>query len=128
MATCSGLTPHQIGRISEYLVRLCYQLRGYRLLHSNWQVRGGELDLVVTRGSRIVFVEVRGRTRGGLVGAIDSFTEQKRRCFQRCVTYYLHRHPGHPPEVRLDFAAVTWTRIRPRIHVVRAIEYVGVEG
>ncbi len=95
-------------------------------MRSNWRVRGGELDLVLTRGPRIVFVEVRGRTQGGLVCALDSFNHRKRRYFQRCVTYYLHRYPGHPPEVRLDFAAVTWTKWCPRIRIVKAIESVDV--
>ena len=128
MATGAGLTPYRIGRISEYLIRLCYQARGYRLIHANWRVRGGELDLVLRRGTRIVFVEVRGRTHGGLVCALDSFTDRKRLYFQRCVTFYLHRHPGHPPDVRLDFAAVTWKQWCPCIRIVKAIAFIDVRG
>ena len=34
-----------------------YRLRGYRILGSNVRVGGGELDLIVRRGGRLVFVE-----------------------------------------------------------------------
>jgi Holliday junction resolvase-like predicted endonuclease len=36
-----------------------YRLRGYRVLGANVRAGGNELDLVVRRGSHLVFVEVR---------------------------------------------------------------------
>ena len=51
-----------------------YRLRGYRILGANVRAGGHELDLVVRRGSRLVFVEVKERARdgyGGAVGAVD---------------------------------------------------------
>ena len=51
-----------------------YRLRGYRILGTNVRSGGYELDLIVRRGRRLVFVEVKERARdlfGGGVGAVN---------------------------------------------------------
>ena len=40
-----------------------YRLRGYRILGANVRAGGYELDLIVRRGARLVFVEVKERAR-----------------------------------------------------------------
>ena len=42
-----------------------YRLRGYRILGANVWAGGYELDLIVRRGRRLVFCEVKGKTGGG---------------------------------------------------------------
>jgi len=57
-----------------------YRLRGYRILGTNVLAGRNELDLIVRRGSRLTFVEVkqrRGKGFGGAVGAVDA--EKRRR-------------------------------------------------
>ena len=57
-----------------------YRLRGYRILGTNVRSGGYELDLIVRRGRRLVFVEVKERARdlfGGGVGAVNA--EKRRR-------------------------------------------------
>ena len=122
MAARRRLIARCMGRLSEYIIRLCYQSRGYQLRDSNWQIRGGELDLVLTRGEQIVFVEVRARSRGGLVSAVESFDHRKRFHFERCIRSYLHLERCDLPHVRMDLAAVTWSGVYPQIEVVRDVE------
>ena len=81
-------------------------------------MRGGELDLVLTKHSQIVFVEVRARRGRGLVSALDSFHHQKRYYFERCALHYLHRHGLLAEHARMDFAAVTWVGLRPHVDVI----------
>ncbi|MEJ7652506.1 MAG: YraN family protein [Chloroflexia bacterium] len=42
--------------------------KGYELLETNWRCPGGELDLILTHGEAVVFVEVRTR-RGERAGS-----------------------------------------------------------
>ncbi len=57
----------RLGRIGERRALLYLRLRGYRLLERNARTRAGEIDLVVRRGRRVAFVEVKTRqqTRRG---------------------------------------------------------------
>ena len=121
MASRSRLTAHHIGQLSEWIVNLCYRARGYRVLDSNWRVRGGELDLVLSKAQKVIFVEVRSRRNQGLVSALDSFDQRKRFHFERCALYYLHRHGLTPTNARMDLAAVTWKGLCPRIEVIKNV-------
>jgi putative endonuclease len=49
------------GRAAERRARLHYRLRGYRVLATNAWVGGYELDLVLRRGRRLVFCEVKAK-------------------------------------------------------------------
>jgi Holliday junction resolvase-like predicted endonuclease len=40
-----------------------YRLRGYRILGANVHAGGYEIDLIARRGTRLVFVEVKERSR-----------------------------------------------------------------
>ena len=47
------------GRAAERRVAWYYRLRGYRILARNVRAGGVELDLIVRRGQRLVFCEVK---------------------------------------------------------------------
>src|SRR4051794_35174290 len=50
------------GRIAERRARLHYRVRGYRVLGANVWAGGYELDLVMRRGRRVVFCEVKAKS------------------------------------------------------------------
>ena len=85
-----------------------YRLRGYRILGANVQAGGHELDLVVRRGRRLVFVEVKERARdtyGGGVGAVDG---EKRRRVRKAAASWLQAHPETAElEIGFEVAAIT---------------------
>lgn len=89
-----------------------YRLRGYRILGANVRSGGYELDLIVRRGQRLVFVEVKERARdlfGGGVGAVDA---EKRRRVRRAAASWLQAHPESAElEIRFEVAAVTDGRV-----------------
>ena len=83
-----------------------YRLRGYRILGTNVLAGRNELDLIVRRGSRLTFVEVkqrRGKGFGGAVGAVDA---EKRRRVRRAARVWLSRNP-QPDYVQVGFEVVT---------------------
>src|SRR5262245_36466004 len=65
------------GRAAERLARLHYRLRGYRLLASNVWAGGYELDLVLRRGGRLVFCEVKAKSGPGFGDPLEMITLEK---------------------------------------------------
>lgn len=70
---------------------------GYRLLERNFRTRFGELDIVATRGDRLVFCEVRARVRAppaGVSMALESIGPEKRRRLRAMARQWLAARPG----------------------------------
>ncbi|WP_407524743.1 YraN family protein [Methylobacterium oryzisoli] len=104
---------------AERLALLALMLKGYRPLARRFAAAGGEVDLVMRRGSVVAFVEVKARpTLDEAFSAIDA---RKRRAFSRAVRAWLTRHPGAVAlTLRADAVFVApgrWPR-----HVVSAFE------
>jgi putative endonuclease len=91
---------------------LHYRLRGYRLLDANARVGRYELDLVLRRGSTLLFVEVKekaGRTFGHPLEMID---EEKVRRVHTAAAGWLAAHPQHRDlSVSLEAAGVFGRRV-----------------
>lgn len=54
-----GAVGYQKGLSAEDQVARFYQSLGHELLHMRWRGRGGEIDLIFSKGDEIVFVEVK---------------------------------------------------------------------
>ena len=89
-----------------------YRLRGYRVLGANVRAGGYELDLIVRRGTRLVFVEVKERARDGFGGPVAAVDREKRRRVRRAAEAWLVAHPEHAaPNVALEVVAITGRRL-----------------
>ena len=93
-----------------------YRLRGYRLLGSNVHAGGNELDLIVRRGSRLVFVEVKERARAGFGGPVAAVDAEKRRRVRRAAAAWLLANPQRPGlDVVFEVVAITGRRLERRV-------------
>jgi putative endonuclease len=91
----SGLTRdrrarERAGRRAEWIATLILRLKGYRILARRARTPSGELDLVVARGRRIAFVEVKQRT--DLESARASLGARQTRRMHRAAACWLDRH------------------------------------
>ena len=85
-----------------------YRLRGYRILGANVRAGGHELDLVVRRGRRLVFVEVKERAGDGYGGAVGAVDREKRRRVRKAAASWLQAHPETAElEIGFEVAAIT---------------------
>lgn len=73
----------------ERRAALSYRARGYRVVDANVRVGGGELDLVVRRGRRLVFVEVKERASDSFGGGLAAVDREKRRRVERAARAWL---------------------------------------
>lgn len=100
--------PRAAGEDGERLALEHLQRHGLRLVARNVHARGGEIDLVMLDGATLVFVEVRSRAAGGLVGALESVTPTKQRRLLNAARAFLARHPQHATRpCRFDVVGIT---------------------
>ena len=81
------------GRRAERRVAWHYRLRGYRILGRNVRAAGVELDLVVRRGRRLVFCEVKLKQGPGFGDPLEAVDERKRQRLRRGVEAWLVANP-----------------------------------
>jgi putative endonuclease len=89
-----------------------YRLRGYRILDVNVWIGGNELDLVVRRGRKLVFVEVKAKGGGRFGDPFEMVTEEKQRRLRRAAEAWLASHPDAAKlEARFDVVAFRGSRL-----------------
>src|SRR5687767_3478240 len=84
-----------------------YRLRGYRILGQNVWSGAYELDLIVRRGRRVVFCEVKGKSGDGFGDPLEMVHEEKLRRLHLAAESWLARRPELSElELRFEVVAV----------------------
>src|SRR2546421_10947669 len=81
------------GRAAERRVAWHYRLRGYRILARNVRAGGVELDLIVRRGRRLVFCEVKLKEWTRFGDPLEAGDFSKRQPLRRGVQAWLLANP-----------------------------------
>lgn len=108
-----NLTHRAIGDLGEDAVVRYLKRRFFRILDRNFTVKGGEIDIIACRGSRLVFVEVKTRkasTDTEKYGkAQDAVNEEKRAHMRHTATRYITTYRMQYLKPRFDVAEVYYT-------------------
>ena len=70
-----------------------YRVRGYRILGANVWAGRYELDLIVRRGRKLVFAEVKGKTGSGYGDPLEMVDAEKLRRMRQAAETWLAGHP-----------------------------------
>jgi putative endonuclease len=82
------------GRSAEWRAALYYGLRGYRVLGRNVWAGRYEIDLIVRRGRKLVFCEVKSKSGGGRHGdPLEMVGPEKLRRLRQAAAVWLAVHP-----------------------------------
>ena len=96
-----------VGREAEHAACEFLQTQGLKLLEQNFRVRGGEIDLIMSDGAVVVFVEVRARKHGSFMHPAESINARKRQRLINAGTRYLQRTGGlHTTRARFDVICI----------------------
>jgi len=97
----------QLGADGEDRVLAWYKERGYVLVARNWRCQRGEIDLIVRRGSALVFCEVKTRTSNAFGGPFAAVGVRKQRRLRTLAILWLEEaDPQGASELRFDVAGV----------------------
>ncbi|MFH1158535.1 MAG: YraN family protein [Pseudomonadota bacterium] len=86
-------TSHQKGLRAEAFAGLYLRLKGYRVVEERWKTPMGEIDLIVRRGRRLAFIEV--KLRGTAAAAVESIHARNRFRVRSAAELYLQKHPEY---------------------------------
>lgn len=78
------------GHVSEYVAAALLLTKGYRILARRYESASGEIDLVVCRGNRLAFVEVKRRPT--LEACQASISPSQRQRIRRAADLWLARN------------------------------------
>src|SRR5690349_3648701 len=102
-------SPRPLGQRGEDAATAYLQQHGYRILHRNYEVAGGELDIVAVAEDRtLVFVEVKTRENEALVRPEEAVDRQKQEQLFRIAAAYIKRYHLYGEAVRYDIIGVIW--------------------
>lgn len=95
-------TQKEKGYLGENLARKFLNQQGYAILHSNYCILGGEIDLIAKHNDTIVFIEVKTRTNKAFGEAEQSINGYKKFKLLRTIFNYLSEFNLLKSEWRLD--------------------------
>lgn len=105
-----------LGADGEERAAAWYEAHGYAVVARNWRCRNGELDLVVRRGSELVFVEVKTRTSDRFGVPAEAVTPAKQRRLRGLAARYLTDTGTRAGSLRFDVVAI----LAGRLEVIEA--------
>lgn len=111
------MNQNNAGLEAEKLAATFLMNHGLKLVAQNYHCRFGEIDLIMTDASSLVFVEVRLRSNKIFGSAATSITPQKQQKLILTAQYYLQKNPEKNAcrfDVvlmdKLDLNAIDWLK------------------
>ena len=97
---------NSLGKLAE--LKACEYLRKkrYKLVDVNYSTRFGEIDLIMTKGKYLCFIEVKMRGSGSIASPAEFVDEAKQEKMAKTAALYLQKNP---------------TQLQPRFDVVEVI-------
>lgn len=102
----------QIGYKYEEMAAAYLEKQGYQLLEKNYYSKWGEIDLILRKGDRIAFVEVKYRSDNRFGAPEEAVNWKKMQRIRKGAEWYLLQHGLAECEVSLDLVAIQGQEIR----------------
>lgn len=95
-------TTKSIGDRSEDLAVSFLQSRGYDVLHRNYKMRGGEIDIVAKVGATLCFVEVKARKTCDFGAPQEFVDDKKKKRILKTANHYVSKECPDYEALRFD--------------------------
>jgi putative endonuclease len=105
-----------IGKWGEHEAARFLKRQGYKILKKNYRALGGEIDLIVSKGDVLVFVEVKSQDGKGAIRPEQRVGVLKKRQIVKIANYYISKSKNTYSETRLDVISVYRLESGPEIH------------
>jgi putative endonuclease len=96
----------RLGDRGEAIAAEYLEAHGWTVLHRNFRLRHREIDLVVRRGVKVAFVEVKTRAGSAFGHPLEAITRRKQKEIQQVAAAWLHRHGTPSDTYQFDAVAI----------------------
>ena len=110
---------YEAGLFAEFLAKVLFRLKGYRIIEQRYKTGLGEIDLIVKRGSHISFVEVKYRKT--LEDAAFSLSHHQKKRISKTAANWLAKHDDLSYE-SLSFDVVLFAPWKRPAHITNAFD------
>ena len=95
----------------------------YRTIERNYQVKWGEIDIIMMDWSITVFIEVKYRKNEDYGHPLDTFSMTKRQAMKRTIMLYINKNKIDLEKIRIDFIGIMPNSLSGhRIWHIRGVE------
>lgn len=103
------------GQEAEGLAYQYLKNEGLKLLSRNYHCKSGEIDLIMTHGKILVFIEVRYRSNEQFGLSIETVTKQKQKKLIKTALHFLQKNPNKAKQpARFDVLGLTGDLSQPK--------------
>lgn len=120
-----SLQNKNIGRLGEDIASKFLLKKGYQIREKNFTSHWGELDLVVQKKDKIIFVEVKTRVGDAKGKPYESVNFYKLRGLKRAIQYYLLKNKLKDYKLALDLISII---LNPDLSVKELKYFENIEG
>jgi len=96
----------ELGQKWEELTEQYLRKKGYKILTRNYQIRGGEIDIVAQDGEFLVFIEVRFRSDISFGTPSETVNKKKKAALKKAIKVYIHENFLYHLQPRVDFIGI----------------------
>ena len=96
-----------LGQAGEAQARQYLQHQGYHLIAQNFSCKYGEIDLIVSKGRLLVFVEVKQRAGTAFGGALGAVTKAKQNKIALTAAEFIKENGLKFDSIRFDVICIT---------------------
>jgi putative endonuclease len=107
------------GEQGEAIAARHLKQNGYRIIERNYRTKLGEIDIIAKDKDTLVFVEVKARRSWQFGNPKAAVTPHKQRKISMVALHYLKATRRSNVSARFDVAAVTITRDKPQIEIIK---------
>lgn len=114
-------TTRQAGDSGEDLACKFLKKNGYKILKRNFNIRGGEIDVIAMDGQSLVFIEVKTRYGKEYGYAREAVTPWKLKYLQKAALFYIVKTKWGGKPYRFDLVAIDYEDSKPSIELLKNI-------
>ena|SRR5690348_3094815 len=117
------MSARKIGDRAEGLACKYLKSLGYKILERNYQIRGGEIDIVARDKNVLVFVEVKARWSHNFGEPFESIGYYKMRSLLKTALFYVNKVNWGERPYRIDALSLDFTENKesPKIELVKSV-------
>lgn len=112
---------HIVGKRGEDTAAVYLEQNGYTILHRNYRIRRGEIDIIAHKDSVLVFVEVKSLPSGNIETLAEKLNAQKQKRIVETAKCYLSKYRQYSNDyIRFDVIVVDMPEFGPVYHLENA--------